>query len=121
MAGCGYSLSTSSTAVAESVSGTPGVIATLELLHRPTDDASPSWSYGSTPLRWRTRCKLVWVPRAPAAATLDLDTGAGRGWAASLRHVLDAAVPGGLLANPVIAELRRSESAQCTGRRPDRR
>jgi AraC-like DNA-binding protein len=40
----------------------------------------------------------------PLAPTLDLGTGAGRGWAALLRHLVDAAVPGGLLANPVIAE-----------------
>jgi AraC-like DNA-binding protein len=40
----------------------------------------------------------------PLAPTLDLGTAAARGWAASLRHVLDAAVPRGLLGNPMIAE-----------------
>lgn len=40
----------------------------------------------------------------PLASTLDLGTAAARGWAASLRHVFDAAVPRGLLANPMIAE-----------------
>jgi AraC-like DNA-binding protein len=40
----------------------------------------------------------------PLAPTLDLDSAAGREWAALLRYVIDAAVPGGLLANPIIAE-----------------
>jgi AraC-like DNA-binding protein len=40
----------------------------------------------------------------PLAPTLDLNTAAGRGSAALLRYLVDAAVPGGPLANPVIAE-----------------
>ena len=40
----------------------------------------------------------------PLASTLDLDSAAGRAWAALLRYVIDAAVPGGPLANPMIAE-----------------
>jgi AraC-like DNA-binding protein len=40
----------------------------------------------------------------PLAPTLDLDTAGGRAWAALLRYVVAAAVPGGFLANPVIAE-----------------
>lgn len=40
----------------------------------------------------------------PLAPALDLDSAAGRVWAALLRYVIDAAVPGGLLANPMIAE-----------------
>jgi AraC-like DNA-binding protein len=40
----------------------------------------------------------------PLAPTLDLRTAAGREWAALVRHVVDAAVPGGFLTNPVIAE-----------------
>jgi AraC-like DNA-binding protein len=40
----------------------------------------------------------------PLPPTLDLGTAAGKGWAALLWHVVDAAVPGGLLTNPVIAE-----------------
>jgi AraC-like DNA-binding protein len=40
----------------------------------------------------------------PLAPTLDLGTAAGRGWTALVRHVVHAAVPGGLLTNPMIAE-----------------
>ncbi|HET9117655.1 MAG TPA: AraC family transcriptional regulator [Pseudonocardiaceae bacterium] len=40
----------------------------------------------------------------PLAPTLDLDSAAGRGWATLLRYLVNAAVPGGPLANPVIAE-----------------
>ncbi|MBV9648848.1 MAG: AraC family transcriptional regulator [Pseudonocardiales bacterium] len=38
------------------------------------------------------------------APTLDLDSAGGRGWATLLRYLLGAAVPGGPLANPMIAE-----------------
>jgi AraC-like DNA-binding protein len=40
----------------------------------------------------------------PLAPTLDFSTAAGRGWAALVRYVAHAAVPGGLLTNPMIAE-----------------
>ena len=40
----------------------------------------------------------------PLASTLDLNSAAGRGWATLLRSLVDAAVPGGPLANPMIAE-----------------
>ncbi len=40
----------------------------------------------------------------PLAPTLDLDSAGGRGWATLLRYLLGAAVPGGPLANPMIAE-----------------
>ena len=48
--------------------------------------------------------RLGYPVRRPLAPTLDLGTAAARGWAASLRHIVDAAVPGGLLGNPMIAE-----------------
>ena len=171
--------------VAESAPGTPGVTATLELLHRPTgtstslmctalpagplsvEEASctdqtrvrlPSGNAGyviSIPIRgavlalYRGReidfCPgqaVVFQPPAEAVMTTDedfdvlvarvdatalenalearlgypvrrplpldptlaLNTAAGRGWATWLRYLLDAAVPGEPLANPVIAE-----------------
>ena len=40
----------------------------------------------------------------PLAPTLDLGSAAGQEWATLLRYLVGAAVPGGLLANPVIAE-----------------
>ncbi|MGH3775279.1 MAG: hypothetical protein ACRDRR_06015 [Pseudonocardiaceae bacterium] len=48
--------------------------------------------------------RLGYPVRRPLVPTLDLGTAAARGWAASLRHIVDAAVPGGLLGNPMIAE-----------------